>query len=392
MIEGQKTLVGEHVKKLNYEERIAVGFCVHQPCERAGLLCVATERVRSKLSEVFRRQRSQLDVLHPSGFPDRLQLAHQRMRRSHFVVAERADQQKIAEVGPAQQVFQQIECCQIEPLQIIEEERQGMFRPSEDADELAEHQLEAPLCILRRKLGDRWRLSDDQLHFGNEIRNQTSVRSQRLPQRLAPRRKIYFALSEQRPNQALKGLGQRRIRNVALVLIELAGREKATGRYQHRLQLVDDRGLADAGIARDQDELRRTAIDDAIECRKQGLDLTSPSVEFLGNQQPVGRVSSAQREVGDTTPGSPFGQAVSQVALEAGGGLVAIFGYLGEQLYHDVAYGRWQPGDTLAGRWRLARDMAVHPLHRVAGDKRQGTGEHLVEGDAEGVEVAAGID
>ena len=147
------------------------------------------------------------------------------MRCSDFVVAVGADEEKIAEIGPAQQVFQQVERRRVEPLQVIEEERQGMFRPSEDADKLPKHHLEAPLRVLWRKLRDRRRLSDDELHFRNEIHNQSCVRSQRLPQRVAPRRKVRFAFAEQRPDQALKGLCQRRVGNVAFVLIELAGSE-----------------------------------------------------------------------------------------------------------------------------------------------------------------------
>ena len=67
------------------------------------------------------------------------------------------------------------------------------------------------------------------------------------------------------------------------------------------MQLVDDRGLADAGIARDQHQLRRTALDDTIEGGEQGLDLARPPVQFLGDQQPVRRVVLAQWEVVDAS-------------------------------------------------------------------------------------------
>src|SRR6476620_2925304 len=36
--------------------------------------------------------------------------------------------------------------------------------------------------------------------------------------------------------------------------------------------------------------------------------------------------------------------------------------------------------------------MAMHPLHVIRSGKRQNTGEHLVEGDAERIEVAARVD
>src|SRR5215510_7024409 len=213
--------------------------------------------------------------------------------------------------------------------------RRGVFRPSEDADELPKHHLEAPLRVLWWKLRHRRRLSDDELHFRNEIHNQSCVWSQRLPQRIAPRRKVRFAFAEQRPDQALKSLRQSRVGNIALVLIEFAGSENATRPYQHRLQLVDDRGFAHAGIARDQDQFRGTAVDDALEGGKQGLDLASPPVEFLRNQEPVGRVVLAKRKVIDSTLRPPFGLAAAKVAFEAGGGLIAVLGPLREQLHND---------------------------------------------------------
>src|SRR6516165_527685 len=140
------------------------------------------------------------------------------MLGSNFVITEGTDEEQIAEIGPAQQVFQQVERAGVEPLQVIEKQRQGMFGSSEDADKLPEHQLEAPLRVLRGKLGDRRWLSDNELHFGNNIHNETCIRSQRLPERFAPGRKVRFAFAEQRSDQALKGLCQRRVGNIAFVL------------------------------------------------------------------------------------------------------------------------------------------------------------------------------
>src|SRR5262245_10621978 len=140
-----------------------------------------------------------------------------------------------------------------------------MFRSSEDTYELPKHQLKAPLRVLWRKLSNRRWLSNDQPYFRNEIDNQSCVWSECVPQCIAPRCEVGFAFAEQRPDQALKGLCQRRIGNVALVLVELAGSEQTARRYQHRLELVDDRGFAHAGIARDQDQFRGAPVDHAIE-------------------------------------------------------------------------------------------------------------------------------
>ena len=90
--------------------------------------------------------------------------------------------------------------------------------------------------------------------------------------------------------------------------------------------------------------------------------------------------------------GFPLGQAAPQILLDTGGGLVALFGTLGEQLHDEFgnSFGdRFQP---LAGRRRPPRDMAVDPFHGIGGREGQGPCEHLIKGDAERIEVAAGID
>ena len=125
VVEGEEALIGEHVKKLDHEKRIAVGLRVHQRCERGGLLRVDAERIRDQPAQVFGRQRVKLDVLHLSARSNCLQLAHERMRCRDFVVSVGADQQHVPHIRMDQQVFEQIERGRIEPLQIVEEESQA---------------------------------------------------------------------------------------------------------------------------------------------------------------------------------------------------------------------------------------------------------------------------
>src|SRR5216684_7452149 len=111
-----------------------------------------------------------------------------------------------------------------------------MFGLREDAEKSPEHQPETALCLLRRKLRDPRLLSDEQLQFGDNADHEPSVRAQRLAQRVAPAGQLRVALAQERTDQALKGLRQRRIGDVALVLIELAGGEKAARRRQRLVQ------------------------------------------------------------------------------------------------------------------------------------------------------------
>ena len=92
----------------------------------------------------------------------------------------------MSQVGLHEQIFQHVEGCRIEPLQIVEEQRERMFRACEDADESPEHQLEPEPGILRRQCW-HWRLfADDVLQFRNEIGDEQPVRPQRLPKRVTP--------------------------------------------------------------------------------------------------------------------------------------------------------------------------------------------------------------
>jgi len=100
----------------------------------------------------------------------------------------------------------------------------------------------------------------------------------------------------------------------------------------------------------------------------------------------------AQREVVDAALTLPIGQTAPQVALEAGRGLVALLGRLGEQLHDDPGHGGQDSLDPLGGRRRPAGHMAVDPLHGIGRGERQRAREHLIERDAERIEVAARID
>src|SRR5262249_37673682 len=182
------------------------------------------------------------------------------------------------------QIFQQIERCGVEPLQVVEEENERMLLPRKDADESPEDELEATLRVPRRENRDGWLLSYDVLQFGDQIYDQKSVRTQRLTKRVAPDAQIGFGLAEKRTDEALEGLRQRRIRDVALVLIELAG-SKETARWDERLvKLVHHRRFADARVSGDEYQFRRRGRDDAVEGSQQCLDFGCSAVQFLGDQ------------------------------------------------------------------------------------------------------------
>src|SRR5258707_14839009 len=135
-------------------------------------------------------------------------------------------------------MFDKVERCGIQPLQIIEEQRERMLLAREHPEEAPEHHLEPVLRVLRRQVRDRWLFSDHELQLGNEVDDELTIRAERLAEGVPPAAKLGLALAQERADKALEGLAQGRARNVALVLIELAGREQATRRDERLVQLV----------------------------------------------------------------------------------------------------------------------------------------------------------
>src|SRR4029077_20325661 len=112
----------------------------------------------------------------------------------------------------------------------------------------------------------------------------------------SPPDQLLLAPIQKRADEALEGLREGGIRNIPFVLIELARCKKATRRNQRFVQLIDDGGFADSGIAGNQHQLRLAAFDDAVEGGEQGTDLARSPVQLLGDQQPVWRVVFAKRK------------------------------------------------------------------------------------------------
>ena len=94
-----------------------------------------------------------------------------------------------------------------------------------------------------------------------------------------------LTLDKNLTHQRLERLRQRRVRDVPLVLVELAGGENPARRNKHLVQLVHDRRFADAGIAGHEHQFGGAVCHHPVERRDQRIDLTLPPVQLLGYQQ-----------------------------------------------------------------------------------------------------------
>ena len=97
---------------------------------------------------------------------DAVKPAFQRMSIIDLVVPISADQEQVLYIRLGQQRLDQVERCDVEPLQVVEEDRRRMFRPGENVDESPKYQLETPLRVLVRKLRDGGLFSDNSFSSG----------------------------------------------------------------------------------------------------------------------------------------------------------------------------------------------------------------------------------
>src|SRR5437879_10880901 len=99
-------------------------------------------------------------------------------------------------------MLDEVERCCIQPLQIIEEQRERVILAREHPEEAPEHHLEAVLRVPRRQVRD-WRLfSDHELQLGNEIHHELTIRAQRIDQGVPPPAKLGLALAEEPADKA----------------------------------------------------------------------------------------------------------------------------------------------------------------------------------------------
>ena len=394
MIEGEQPLFRERGNELHGEKRIAGRLVVHQLRQRGDARRFAAQRLRHELSHVVTGEGHQADLLHArSRVADRVERAPQWMDGADFVVPIGADHQQGRDIPLGQQILEHRQRSRIEPLQIVEEERQRMVRAREHPDEPPEHELETPLRVLRREIRHGRLVADEERQGGDEVHHEPSVRLQRLTKRGAPAVQLGLALPQQRAGSG----SERPAPSVAygmsrLYWSNLPAAKRPRGGTSALCSSLTTADLPMPAVAGDQHQLWHPARHDAVEGSEQRVDLARAPIEFLGHHEPVRRVVCAEREGVDPALGLPLSQAAPEVALEASRGLIAVLGRLGEQLHDDRRDGAGtscsrSPGGTgCRAMWQCT--------HSIGSDAVNGqtAGQHFVQRDAERVEVAAGID
>src|SRR5262249_30766618 len=146
-------------------------------------------------ADILEPQRRENDLLQAhAGASDLVQAAHQGMAGIYLIVAIGADEKQRAHIRLGREIGQQRERRRVEPLQVVEEQRQGVVGRGEYAEETPEHQPEARLRLVRRKIEDRRLFADDELELGDEVQHQLRIAAQRVAEVLAPPSDLCVAL------------------------------------------------------------------------------------------------------------------------------------------------------------------------------------------------------
>lgn len=279
-------------------------------------------------------------------------------------------------------------------MDIVEEEHDRTFRRGHGPEQF-EHGL--PCAVLELALVRAFRplaLPQNLCELGCHRDEDGGVRSETFPDQPSMCLQGRRWLGEQQPPQQAKGRVQAS-REVPCDLVGLAGQEPSAAPGDERAQRVDQRRLADAWAAADQDDaaggrsvheiVRRPA--DCVDRFRQDRDLGRAADQPCGSGQAAREVPLSQREAR-----CRFRRDAGEVVGKAAGGLVAAVGFLLEEPADHCAERGWHRRRELRERGRLARQDVSHQFERVDLGERRPSGRSFVQHGAERVEVGSTVD
>src|SRR6516225_5009035 len=210
-----------------------------------------------------------------------------------------------------------------------------MFLSGEYAEKPSENRLEPLPRFLSGELGGLRLRADDKFKLGDQVYDKLPVWFDGFPDRVSPMLKFLLALSQDLMNKSLKHSAQCAIRDVSLLLIKFPRDEYTARENQRFLQLLDYRGLANAGMTGYKRQFGPAAGDDTLERVEQRFDLSVTTVQPLRDPKPVRRVLRAKKERIDAPARLPVREALLQVGFNPCSRLIAFLDSLSQELHND---------------------------------------------------------
>jgi hypothetical protein len=122
----------------------------------------------------------------------------------------------------AEQALEQLQRRVVGPLQVVEEHHQRVVALREHPDQPLDQRGEPAVRLRRRQLGDRGLRADQLLERGDHVDQHPAVGPGDLEELRLPRRDALAGLGEDRLDHLVERLADRRVRDAAVELIELA--------------------------------------------------------------------------------------------------------------------------------------------------------------------------
>ena len=202
--EAQDLLGVERPQELIDEERIAGRLLDDELPELARLVRRLVDGIRDERLHVLAGQAREVDAAHlRAGGLQRFGRDGQRVRRAHFVVSVRADDEQVGRLGKAEDSrAHRVERGGVRPLQVIEEQDQRVSLTSERRDEPGQGAVEAVLGLREaRRRHDR--LSPhDALEIRDELHEEPRVGCGLLEDPSLPGAELRFRKAEQPTTRA----------------------------------------------------------------------------------------------------------------------------------------------------------------------------------------------
>ena len=238
-IEHQQAVVPQGLHELHRKQRVAFGLLVEQLRQGFDGAAARAQRVGHELRQIVARERSHAQIEEPAfGIAQRLQSHGEPVRRQNLIVPVRADQQEMPHLRLQREPLDEFQRRRIQPLKIVDEQRQGVSGLCERLQEPLKNHVESVLGLLRREIGRRGLIADDEGELRHEVHHQLTVRPERLEQPPPPAIEVGAAQAQEPADQALEGVSHGWVWNVQLELIGLARREQAGGRGEPQLQFL----------------------------------------------------------------------------------------------------------------------------------------------------------
>src|ERR1700751_628228 len=267
-----------------------------------------------------------------------------------------------------------------------------MLCPGEHAQEANEDHLKSVLRGLQREIRYRRLFADNELQFWNQVHHQLAICTNSLPDRIPAMVDFLLTFTQHLAHKALEGMRQGSIGDIWLLSVKFPRNEIAALWHNHLVQLIYDRGFADAGITGYKHELRSPVSDDSIEDIDKDFAASVASVKLLRDHESIRHVVYAQREWIDPPEAIPGRKASPKVCLYPCGGLIALLCGFAEELHDDGRNPLRDPLESFIGRHWLPGDVAMDPLHGIGRRKWKRPCQHFVERYAERVKIAPCID